>query len=184
MDKRYNLTELSAGDLIEVDKTYFKVTNLDLKDPFQPVELTLIGSDLTLPLPAGLFVADAKHPKIFSFTTSSESWWVETELLVRYAIVDDRKSVQPTLSIEPGKCYRTRSGRKAQVISHDTITPSAMYPFKGVVFAADGIFRGHVDSWMEDGRASMGGESDEDLVSIIADNECKTDLVSIITDNE
>ena len=184
MTKQYNLTSLTVDDIVEVDKTRFRVTDLDLEDGGQPLELTLEGSDFPLPLPACLFVAGAVNPHEFTFKRIDDSWWVDTALLVRYDIIDDRKPVQPALSIKPGKCYRTRSGRKAQVISHDTITPSAMYPFKGVVFAADGIFRGHVDSWMGDGRASMGGESDEDLVSIIADNECKTDLVSIITDNE
>lgn len=170
MDKRYNLTELSAGDLIEVDNTYFKVTDLDLKDSLQPVELTLIGSERPMPLPAGLFVADADYPNVFAFTVLRESWWVDTDLLVRYNIVDDRAPAQPTIRIEPGKCYLTRVGRKAQVLSHDTETPNAVYPFKGVIFAADGIFRGHVDSWTGDGRASVDGESGMDLVSLITDN--------------
>jgi hypothetical protein len=171
VNKQYNLTELKLNDIVEVNKTRFRVSGLDLEDEDQPLELTLEGSDLPLPLPKCLFIATANHPSVYTFEVPDEGWWIDTDLLVRYGIVDDRALVQPAFRIEVGKCYLTRSGRKAQVISHDTITPSAMYPFKGVVFAADGIFRGRADSWMEDGRASMTGESDDDLVSLITNNE-------------
>ena len=166
MDKQYNLTELKLGDIIEVNKTRFRVTDLDLEDRAQPLELTLESTDLQVPLPSGLFVVDPYYPKEFAFETLGDSWWVSTELLVRYNIAGGRKTVKSALRIEPGKCYRTRNGKKALVLSHDMVYPSAMYPFKGVIFAADGIFRGCTDSWTKDGRVYSAEDSGEDLVSL------------------
>jgi hypothetical protein len=83
---------------------------------------------------------------------------------VRYDIVDDRETVRPTLCIKPGNYYHTRDGRKAQVISHRP--DSDLYPFIGIIFGTDGVFRGKIDTWTANGRASMTGESDTDLISL------------------
>ena len=170
MNKKYNLTNLKHDDVIAVAGAIFRVTDLDLTDQDQAVELTLESIDLSLPLPLplplpeGLFIADFSGSGAYMFRALGDVWWIKTPLLVRYNIIDDRKPVRPVLCIESGKCYRTRNGRKAQVISHRP--DSDLYPFIGIIFGTDGVFRGKIDTWTADGRAFITGESDTDLISL------------------
>jgi hypothetical protein len=73
MSKQYDLTELKLGDIIEANKTRFRVTDLDLEDETRPVELTLKSTDLPSPVPKGLFLANPDNPQVFTFTAPNES---------------------------------------------------------------------------------------------------------------